>query len=89
MSNELPRAPWTDEQVKNLNEFQTEGYMHPFTCGGKKDGKDCRSVLVATKDGWICPDGCGYTQNWAHSFMLDGSYMKSQKETFKNLYKAE
>ncbi len=62
---------WTKEQVKNLNDYQSSGYMHPFTCGGKKDGKDCRSILVATEDGWICPDGCGYTQKWAHEFMIN------------------
>ena len=28
------------------------------------------TCLIATKDGWICPV-CGYTQNWAHSFMTD------------------
>ena len=62
---------WTKEQVKNLNDYQSSGYMHPFTCGGKKDGKDCRSILVATEDGWTCPDGCGYTQKWAHEFMIN------------------
>lgn len=62
---------WTEKQVKNLNDYQNCGVYHPFTCGGKKDGKDCRSTLVATKDGWVCPDGCGYTQNWAHDFMLN------------------
>ena len=69
---------WTKEQVKNLNDYQSSGYMHPFTCGGKKDGKDCRSILVATEDGWTCPDGCGYTQKWAHEFMInfDISIMK-------------
>lgn len=25
--------------------------------------------LVATENGWICPV-CGYTQNWAHLFMM-------------------
>ena len=63
---------WTEKQVSNLNNFQNSGAFHPFTCGGKdKEGKDCRSVLLATKDGWICPDGCGYTQNWAHEAMLN------------------
>lgn len=70
---DMIKAPWTDEQVKNLNEFQQCGVCHPFTCGGKKDGKDCRADLVATKDGWICPDGCGYKQDWAHESMADGS----------------
>jgi len=70
-------APFTDQQIRKLNEFQNAGQFHPFTCDRKavecetnvtprdysKDG-----VLIATKDGWVCP--CGkYTQNWAHKFM--------------------
>lgn len=27
------KAPFTDEQVKNLNDFQKSGRYHPFTCG--------------------------------------------------------
>ena len=60
------QAPWTDDQVKCLNDFQQAGYVHPFTCGGE----DCRMDLIATNNGWICPSGCGYTQNWAHDYML-------------------
>ena len=26
------------------------------------------TCLIATENGWLCPV-CGYTQNWAHSFM--------------------
>lgn len=77
MMNEI-ESPWTDEQVKNLNAFQMNGKMHPFTCGGDrmddahrayvdKNGGDY-GQLVATKDGWVCPV-CGYEQNWAHGFM--------------------
>lgn len=66
-------APFTPEQVKHLNDFQSCGYLHPFTCGG--DGRtdesihgDREGVLVATVRGWICPY-CAYTQEWAHGFM--------------------
>lgn len=59
---------FTEEQVKNINEFQKSGVMHPFTCG------NCGATLVATNDGLICPtEGCGYTQDWCHGFMADGS----------------
>lgn len=70
------RAPWTAEEVANLNEFQNAGYMHPFTCGSE----DCRAVLVATPEGWTCPAGCGYTQDWAHDFMANGEATKSFRE---------
>ena len=69
-------ALWTDEQVKNLNEYQEAGYMHPFTCGTPK----CSADLVATPDGWVCPNGCGYTQNWAHDFMLNGSAVENGRK---------
>lgn len=69
-------APFTPEQVRNLNVYQRSGVFHPFTCGNRKDhpweeiDKGC---LVATTHGWICPicwDGTtSDLQNWAHSFM--------------------
>lgn len=62
---------WTKEEIKNLNEFQTCGYFHPFTCGNE----NCRHDLVATENGWICPK-CPYTQNWAHPEMLNGFWVK-------------
>lgn len=73
-------APFTPEQVEQLNRFQQLEYMHPFTCGTKEKHKahpalrtpvvepDCN--LVATEAGWVCPC-CDYTQNWAHAFMAD------------------
>lgn len=59
-------APWTPEQVQALNDYQNEGWMHPFSCP-RGHGN-----LVATVEGWICrPPACDYTQNWAHPFMAD------------------
>ena len=70
--SELIRAPWTPEQVYNLNKFQENGRMHPFTCGSgnRTEASHSRSdgVLVATINGWICPY-CEYKQDWAHEFM--------------------
>jgi hypothetical protein len=61
-------APWTEEQVENLNKRQERHDIHPYTCG--RDG--CGGVLVATEDGWVCPN-CDYNQKWAHS--VDGEGM--------------
>lgn len=61
-------APWTAEQVDNLNRFQRCGQFHPFTCTGHAGGGD--RTLVATRSGWICPH-CDYKQNWAHEFMVN------------------
>jgi hypothetical protein len=64
------RAPFTDEQVENLNAWQKMGWIHEYTCGNKdKHPKDTGS-LIATKKGWVCPY-CNYTQAWAHDFAAD------------------
>lgn len=60
-------APFTPGQVGALNRWQSRPGVHPFTCGS--DG--CGAVLIAYPSGWECPR-CGYTQNWAHSFMARG-----------------
>jgi len=67
----MPSPNWTEQQVKNLNDYQTSGVFHPYTCGGNRNGKSCRADLVATKDGWVCPEGCGYTQEWADASTLN------------------
>lgn len=74
-------APFTDEQVKNLNEFQAAGYIHPYTCGNDHDGD---RILIATNAGWICPS-CNYTQNYCSSYMADGTALKNYREELKNL----
>lgn len=58
-------APFTPEQVEGLNRYQVSGIFHEFTCGNDSN----HQALVATADGWVCPD-CDYTQNWAHHFMV-------------------
>jgi hypothetical protein len=69
-SGKLIFAPFTDEQVVQLNRYQTAGRMHPFTCGGEQHHGG--PTLTATPEGWVCPDqACTYTQNWAHAFMAD------------------
>ncbi|HKB54415.1 MAG TPA: hypothetical protein VKD22_10465, partial [Ramlibacter sp.] len=56
------RPPWTPDEVATLNAWQHNGEVHPYTCGNDHDGD---RVLVATRDGWVCPT-CDYTQAWAH-----------------------
>ena len=72
------KAPWTPEQVEQLNKWQNAGYVHPFTCGSPSHIEECKrrkepdndGALVATTAGWECP--CfRYTQNWCHDFMQD------------------
>ena len=72
-------APFTQEQVQKLNEYQRNGRFHPFTCCSPSDiikceraklGNGMGGLLIATKEGWVCPCG-GYKQNWSHSFMAE------------------
>ncbi len=68
------KPPWSDEQVKALNEYQHRGQFHPFTCPNRQDGKHPdhpvdKGLLTATTAGWVC-EACGYTQDWAHEFMF-------------------
>jgi hypothetical protein len=60
-------APWTDEQVANLQRWQQAGWVHEFTCPNHHVES---RVLVPTNDGWHC--SCGYTQTWCHDFMMEG-----------------
>lgn len=64
MSDHLT-APWLPGVVDALNEYQTAGWMHEYTCGN--DGHEVHVALVATTDGWVCPE-CPYTQTWAHAW---------------------
>ncbi len=73
MSPDKITAPFTQEQVDALNEWQKNGRFHPFTCGNDRTNEkhlDGEGLLVATLEGWICPF-CDYKQNWAHSFMAE------------------
>lgn len=74
-------APFTQDAVQALNEYQTDTAnarpMHPFTCGNRGDGNHGseggdKGILIATFDGWVCPY-CDYTQDWAHGFMADST----------------
>lgn len=73
------KAPFTPEQVRQLDEWQHRADVHPFTCGNRADGKHPpestyrdHGALRATVRGWICAY-CDYTQGWAHDFMA-GSF---------------
>lgn len=68
---------WSQEIVDKLNLIQKSKSFHPYTCGTDDCGKliEClnwenkphtvffRSELIATQNGWVCPN-CDYTQDW-------------------------
>jgi hypothetical protein len=66
-------APFTDREVDSINRFQRSSVFHEFTC---VEDHDQDRTLVADNDGLRCPH-CAYTQNWAYSWMADGSWANS------------
>ena len=66
------KAPFTEEEIKEFNEHQENVMYHPYTCcSTDSDGNHCErskhnwGILMATKDGLVCP--CGkYKQDWFH-----------------------
>lgn len=71
---EFVRVPWTGEQVRSLNEYQSSGVFHPYTGNNElaPDGED--DVLVATNDGWVSKVDPTYTQGWAWGWTADYSW---------------
>jgi len=74
------KAPFTDEQVKNINEYQVAGFFHPFTCTTGSH------VLVAETDGLHCPLCPTFHQDWVHDGMADGSIV-AQGNSFRGKLK--
>ena len=82
-------APFTEDQIASLNEYQKSGVFNEFTCGndncpGKRhisynpkyrppEPAPTGDTLVAYELGWLCPS-CNYTQNWGWKFMADWSW---------------
>ena len=77
MRQEKIKSPWTPEQVQILKEFQSAGYLHPFTCGDPEEVKECQrrsgsnsGALIPSESGWVCP--CGkYHQDWCYDEILN------------------
>lgn len=67
---DLVFAPFTDEQVAALKEYQENGYFVPYKCGGHHP--DFRPKMLITRYGWLCPElECARTQNWADASAIN------------------
>lgn len=67
-------APWDDDQVRSLNEYQMSGLFHEYT---GPTGK----VLVAGPSGWHEPDqaeGAPPVQTWAHRWTTDWTWKRQR-----------
>jgi len=60
-------APFSEEQVASLREFQECGVLPGYTC------QHCGSMLLPIKIGLSCPEH-GVTQSWAVGFTTNGSW---------------
>jgi hypothetical protein len=64
MYGDATPVTFTDDECFNMNAWQHDNSVHPFTCGNDSRHRP----LIATRTGWRCAD-CDYRQNWAHDFM--------------------
>lgn len=72
------KAPFTQDQVNHINEFQESGIVHEFTCPND------RSILFASQTGLGCPV-CDYEQDWVHDVMADGSMLRVQSGLMQSM----
>jgi hypothetical protein len=66
------RAPWARGVIRELGDYQNSGRFHPYTCPNDHPMLE----LTPTKEGWVCVL-CGYTQDWAHTWTVNGSWRRS------------
>lgn len=62
MSDDIRHAPFTDDEVRILDLWQKNDYLHPYTCCN-------HDPMKATTEGLKC-DECGRLQEWVHDFSL-------------------
>lgn len=72
-------APFTEEQVNNINAWQEIGFVHPLTCPDNCDEFGERMFAIET--GMFCPQCDGLKQEWVPTGVADGSLLASAKET--------
>ncbi len=65
-------TPWSSDQVRSLNAFQSCKSLHPFTGARGPSGEE--TTLIATADGWVEREGGPVVQTWAHSVMADWTW---------------
>lgn len=60
----IVKAPWDYITRAALKVWQTTGSVHPYT---SHDGIS----LEVTDDGFVCPCGCGFAQDWCFAVSLE------------------
>lgn len=67
----MTQAPFTQDQINHIDEYQHAGIVHELTCANG------HGALVAEAAGLSCPQ-CEYTQDWVPDGVADGSFLQSQ-----------
>ena len=57
-------APWTDNEVATINEYQKSSYFLPFICPEMH-------TLIAGQDGLFCPHCTSFSLNWTYPWVLN------------------
>ncbi len=57
-------APWTSEEVDNINEYQQSNSFLPFVC-------PARHILKARTEGFYCSACPQFSLNWTYPWVLD------------------
>lgn len=80
-------APFSDEQVKELKNWQRNYKVQPLTCPNRDAPGHIerlnreKGTLVPYRAGWFCLD-CDYSQDWAHKFMVD-AFGEDEEATYE------
>lgn len=59
---DISYAPWTEKQIEQLNEYQNDEKVHPYTCEFHSE-----LPLLVSEEGFYC-SRCCYAQNWCFDF---------------------
>lgn len=72
------KAPFTDEQIKNLDARQLCGFLHEYTC-------NCTTILIASPEGWWCFSCKKVVQDWAYKLDADGTNVITAEKLFSDI----
>lgn len=73
-------APFTEEQISNINAWQKSGFVHQLTCP-ENDKHPHGEKMFAIEIGMFCPECDGLQQEWVPTLVADGTGLASANET--------
>jgi hypothetical protein len=76
--SEIIKIPFSEEQIKNLDNRQLCGVLHEYTCS-------CSSILIPKPDGWWCFVCKKIVQEWAYKSDCDGTNVAIAEKLFSDI----